>query len=207
MRIDFTDLALAIIALFGVFGWLRGARRVAVTTGGIFFAMVVMSATSADLLQSLQHLNIQFHPKEESALFLAIAFCFIVYVVQLGAGHMILGAKNGPLNRQQRVSGIVLGLLNGFLIVANTVRYADPYLRTAIDSSTGGWTVHIPLPHFSHPSSSTLVFSIDPSALTVTPSPLLQIYDKLPTALILLFAFLTFVFVGTMYGRVVRRRG
>jgi hypothetical protein len=86
------------------------------------------------------------------------------------------------------------------------VRYADPYLQTAVDSRTGGWTWHIPFLHLAHPDSSTLAIGIEQTPLTITPSPLLKIYNSLPTALILLFAFLVFVFVGTVYGRVVRGR-
>lgn len=207
MSIDFTELALAIVIVFGLFGWLRGIRRVAVTTGGIFFAMVVVSLMGPDLLRSLNHLGIQFQPQEQGDLFLALLFGFTVYIVNLGAGRIILGPKSGPITRRQRTTGMGLALLNGFLIVANIVRYADPYLRKVIDRQTGGWTWHIPLPHITHPDGSTIALSIERTALTVTPSPLLKIYDKVPTALILLFAFLTFVFVGTVYGRVIRGRG
>jgi hypothetical protein len=71
---------------------------------------------------------------------------------------------------------------------------------------TGGWTWSIPFLHISHPNASTLVLSIQPINFTITPSPVLKIYDTLPTALILLFGFLIFVFVGTAYGRVLRAR-
>jgi len=206
MSIDFTGLALAIIAMFGIVGWLRGVRRVAVTTGGVFFAMVVVSLMGPDLVTSLSHLGIRF-TVEQHDLFLALLFVFTVYVVGLGAGRLILGARTGPLTRQQRLSGVGLGLLNGFLIVANVVRYANTYLQHALNSQTGGWTWHIPMLHITHPNGSTISFSIEPSAITITPSPLLKLYDKLPSALIVLFAFLLFVFVGTMYGRIMRRRG
>src|SRR5262249_25648545 len=132
---------------------------------------------------------------------------FTVYLVQLGAGRAILGPKGGPLTRQQRLSGLTLGLFNGFLLVANVVRYADPYLRTVIDARTGGWTWRIPLPHLGRPDNSTISIGIQQTPITITPSPLLKLYSSLPAALILLFAFLVFVFVGTVYGRVVRGRG
>jgi hypothetical protein len=207
MSLDFTDLALAVIALFGLVGWLRGVRRIAVTTGGIFFAMVVVGLMGNDLISALKRVGFSFHPRQQSDLFLAFLFAFTVYVVQLGAGRAILGSKGGPLTRQQRLSGLSLGLLNGFLLVANVVRYADPYLRTVVDARTGGWTWDIPLPHLGRPDSSSISIGIQQTPITITPSPLLKIYNTLPTALILLFAFLVFVFVGTLYGRVVRGRG
>lgn len=207
MSLDFTDLALAIIALFGLHGWLRGARRVAVTTGGIFFAMVVVSLMGSDLIRALARVGFAFQPSQQRDLFLAILFAFTVYIVQLGAGRVILGPKGGPLTRQQRLSGLSLGLLNGFLLVANVVRYADPYLRTVIDARTGGWTWRVPFLHIARPDSNSISIAIEQTPITITPSPLLKLYGSLPAALILLFAFLVFVFVGTVYGRVVRGRG
>jgi len=205
MSIDFTNLALLVILLFGVFGWIRGIRRIAVATGGIFFAMAVLSVTDRDLIDSLGKLGVRFHPSAQADLFLAGFFLFTLCVVQLGGTLLILGRGRAPLDRRQRTGGFVLGLINGFLIIANVLHLADPYLRTTQDPIAGGWTWHLPLPHFSHPDPSTFSVSIAPLRLTITPSPLLQLYTSLPTALILLFLFLTFVFLGTLYGRVIRK--
>lgn len=202
MSLNFTDLALAIIVVFGVLGWARGARRVAATTGGIFFAMTVVSLTGPDALLFLQRSGVTFHPKEQGDLFLSLLFVFTVYVVQMAARRLILGGKEGPVSRQQRLTGLCLGFLNGFLLVANIVRYADPYLRKTVDTTTGGWTWQAPLPHFTHLNGGSITLSFAPTPISITPSPLLQIYSTLPTALILLFGFLIFVFVGTVYGRV-----
>jgi colicin V production protein len=207
MSLDFTNLALAIVVVFGLIGWIRGIRRVAVTTGGIFFGMAVVGLLGADLITSFSKVGIQFHPKTLADLFLALLFVFTVYIVQLGGVLLILGQKNRPSTRRERFNGLLLGLVNGFLVVANAMRYADPYLRATANPTTGGWTWRLPLPRLGHPDAGTFSFSIDPTNLTITPSPLLKIYDSLPTALILLFAFLLFVFVGTLYGRVIRARG
>jgi hypothetical protein len=190
--------------VFGLLGWLRGVRRVAITTGGIFFAMTIVSLTGPDLLQFLARSGIDFKPKVRGDLLLALLFVFTVYVVGLAAGRLINGPKGVQVTRQQRLGGLCLGFLNGFLLVANVVRYADPYLRTAVDSTTGGWTWRVPLPQLGHPNGATLSLTIGLTPITITPSPLLQIYSTLPTALTLLFAFLVFVFVGTVYGRVTR---
>ncbi|HVA92551.1 MAG TPA: CvpA family protein [Chloroflexota bacterium] len=206
MSLNFTELALAIIIVFGVLGWVRGARRVSATTGGIFFAMTVVSVTGPNILQFLARSGITFHPKEHGDLFLALLFLFTVYIVQLTVKRAILGGKDGLPSRQQRLTGLCLGFLNGFLLVANVVRYADPFLRKTVDSATGGWTWLSPFPHLTHASGSSVTLALGPTPISITPSPLLQIYSSLPTALILLFGFLIVVFVGTVYGRVTRGR-
>lgn len=204
MSIDFTNLALAIVAVFGLFGWLRGIRRVAIATGGIFFAMAIVSLIGADLIVSLSRIGIRFHPKALADLSLAALFVFTVYIVQLCGARLMVAP--GGLTRRQRLHGLILGLVNGFLIIANAMRYADPYLRSTQDPLTGGWTWRPSLPHLGHPNASTFSLSVAPTDFTLRPSPLLTLYNSLPVALILLFAFLLFVFLGTMYGRVIRAR-
>lgn len=206
MSLNFTDFALAIILVFGLLGWVRGARRVSATTGGIFFAMTVVTLTGPNIVQFLGRGGITFHPKEDGNLFLALLFLFIVFIVQLTVKRAILGGDEVP-SRQQRLTGLCLGFLNGFLLVANVVRYADPFLRKSVDTATGGWTWLSPLPHLTHANGSSVTLSLGPTPISITPSPLLQIYSTLPTALILLCAFLIVVFVGTVYGRVTHGRG
>jgi uncharacterized membrane protein required for colicin V production len=206
MTLDFTAIALSIIVVFGAFGWVRGVKRAATATGGVFFAMIISSLVSSGFSANLARLGIHLSSAAQADLVLAVFFAFTVYIVQLGAVLLIFGRRAEELTRRQRLSGMGLGLLNGFLIVANVVRLADPYLSSMLNGKTGGWTWQLPLPHFGHPDPGTFTLSIQPTALTIKPSPLLKIYDSLPLALILLFAFLVFVFVGTMYGRVMRAR-
>ncbi|MGH2346739.1 MAG: CvpA family protein [Chloroflexota bacterium] len=206
MILNFTEIALSVVVVFGLLGWLRGARRAAATTGGVFFSMTVVSLTGPNILSFLARSGLTFHPKEDGDLFLALLFVFTVYIVQLTVKRAILAGKEGPPSRQQRLTGLVLGFLNGFLLVANVVRYADPYLRKATDNNTGGWTWETPFPHLTHVNGNSITLALGPTPVTITPSPLLQIYSTLPTALILLFGFLSFVFVGTVYGRVVHGR-
>ncbi|MGH2411299.1 MAG: CvpA family protein [Chloroflexota bacterium] len=207
MSLNFTEFALAIILVFGLLGWIRGARRAAATTGGIFFAMTVVSLTGPNILQFLARSGITFHPTEHGDLFLALLFLFTVFIVQLTVKRAILGDGDELPSRQQRLTGLCLGLLNGFLLVANVIRYADPFLRKSVDTATGGWTWLSPLPHLTHANGNSVTLALGPTPISITPSPLLQIYSTLPTALILLFAFLIVVFVGTVYGRVTRGRG
>jgi hypothetical protein len=207
MSLNFTEIAIGLIGAFAALGWIRGARRAAVTSGCIFFAMVLIGLIGPDLVQMINRSGLKFHPPEEADLFLAILFALTVYMVRLAAIRVVGGPQSSGLTRRQRVSGLLLGLLNGFLLVANVIRQADPYLRSVLNAQTGGWTWHVPLPHVSQAHGSSVTVSIVSSPLTITPSPLLNIYSTLPTALLLLFGFLIFVFVGTVYGRVAHVRG
>lgn len=206
MTIDFSTLAFALIAVFGIFGWIRGVRRVAVATGGVFFAMAVVDLMGSQFIAQLKKVGLNFNPATVSNLFLAVLFVFTVYMVQLFGVKMVLGSGAGPRSRQDHLNGLILGLVNGFLIVANTVRYANPYLLATQSAPGSGWSLHVLLPHFSHPDAGTFTVGIAPTILTITPSPLVNMYNTLPTAVVFLFAFLVFVFMGTLYGRIMRGR-
>lgn len=207
MSIDFTNLTLAVIVVFGVFGWARGIRRVALATFSVFFAMALIELIGSPLTQELVRLGFVFHPAQESDLLQSVLFVFAVYVVYLFAVRLVLGAGSGPRNRGDRATGLLLGLLNGFLVFATAVRYAEPFLTAVQSAKTGGWSTTLVLPRLGHPDAGTFSLSISQTTITLLPSPMLRSYESVPTAVVMLFAFVVLVFLGTAYGRVVRSRG
>jgi len=207
MSIDFTNLTLAVIVVFGVFGWARGIRRVALATGSIFFAMALVELIGTPLIQELVRLGFAFHPAEEANLLLAALFVFAIYAVYQFGVRVVLGSGSGPRSRSDRVTGALLGLLNGFLVFATAVRYAEPFLTAVQGAQKEGWSTTLLLPHLGHPDAGTFSFSLSQTTITLRPSPMLRSYESVPTAVVILFAFVVLVFLGTAYGRVVRGRG
>jgi hypothetical protein len=205
MVIGFADILLLVIVFFGVFGSFRGVRAVALTTAVIFFALVVV-IFSADLLMSFfRQIGIAVNTTSEQAVFNAVLF---VVTVALGSNVLarVVGVRTANLTRREKVWGLLLGLLNGFFIMA----VVEHYLSDALQASGGpGVSVGVPALSFAHaPGSNTWSVSIVSSTFTLLPTGAnTDLWAKLPIALLLLLLFLAFVFVGTVYGRVSGSRG
>ncbi len=205
MVIGFADILLLVIVFFGVFGSFRGVRAVALTTAVIFFALVVVTF-SADLLMSFfRQIGIAVDTTSEQAVFNAALF---VVTVALGSNVLarVVGVRSSNLTRREKVWGLLLGLLNGFFIMA----VVEHYLSDALQASGGpGVSVGVPALSFGHtPGSNTWSVSIVSSTFTLLPTGAnTDLWAKLPIALLLLLLFLAFVFVGTVYGRVSGSRG
>jgi hypothetical protein len=180
-------------------------RAVALTTAVIFFALVVV-IFSADLLMSFfRQIGIAVNTTSEQAVFNAVLF---VVTVALGSNVLarVVGVRTANLTRREKVWGLLLGLLNGFFIMA----VVEHYLSDALQASGGpGVSVGVPALSFAHaPGSNTWSVSIVSSTFTLLPTGAnTDLWAKLPIALLLLLLFLAFVFVGTVYGRVSGSRG
>jgi uncharacterized membrane protein required for colicin V production len=206
MSLSLTVVALGFIVIFAFLGWRHGARRAAFLSGSIFCALMVVSLLGSDMVRMLANIGLKFHLVQKRDLFLAILFASIVYVVRLAASSLATGLPDRVITRKQMFFGALLGALNGFLLIASVMRFANPYLQTVIIAQTGGWTWHPLLLRVSEAHGSSVTFALKTSTLTITPSPVLNVYSSLPTALMLLFAFLMFVFVGTLYARTIPSR-
>jgi hypothetical protein len=99
----------------------------------------------------------------------------------------------------------VLGLLNGFFIVAIIERYLITVIQTAAGKSMV--SVGVPALSIGHAAPDTWSVRLVPSSFTLLPASSGDLWTRLPLALVLLVLFLAFVFVGTIYGRVNRSRG
>lgn len=205
MVIGFADILLVVIVLFGVFGSFRGVRAVALTTATIFFALVVVILSAALLIALFQQIGIAINTAGEQAIFTVILFLVVVALASNVLAR-IVGVRTSNLTRREKVWGLLLGLLNGFLVMA----VVEHYLTDALQASGGpSVSVGVPALSFGHvPGSNTWSISLVSSTFTLLPSGAnTDLWAKLPIALLLLVLFLAFVFVGTIYGRVSRSRG
>jgi hypothetical protein len=210
MIVSFTEIAILIILLFGLVGMMRGGRYVIATTAAVFFAMALVATSSAVFLSTANHLGLHLVKHSDRSLFLAFLFVGTILLVQSTITRVVPGLtltrpKFRELSGAAKVWGFLIGLLNGFLIVATVVHYASPYLSENLATRTGGWAFSLPTLQFDH-GQNWINLTIKPSTLVVMPSPLLGLYEQVPTALILLFVLLGFVFIGSLYGRMNRLR-
>ena len=210
MSISFTDIAILIILVFGIVGSFRGGKYVALITGAVFFAMALVATSSDVFLSTANRLGLHLVKHADRALFLAFLFVLTILLVQSTITRVIPGLtitrpKYKELSREAKVWGFLINLFNGFLIVATVVHYSSPYLSANLPARAGGWAFSLPTLQFNS-GDNFIGLSIKPSTLVVTPSPLLTLYEHVPTALILLFLVLAFVFVGSLYGRMNRLR-
>ncbi len=206
MVISFTEVVLLVIVLFGVYGVFRGVRAVALTTGAIFFGIVVVVFSAAIIVAALRRLGLPLDTVGAQDLSAVLLFVFVVLMASLSL-RRIVGVRTSGLARTEKLWGFALGLLNGFLIMA----VVEHYLSDAIQSGAPvGAPVQVGVPDlvFSHPVSNTWSVSLVSQPLVVLPPAATNdLWSKLPIALVLLLLFLAFVFVGILYGRLNRARG
>ena len=205
MVVSLADILLVVIAVFGVFGIFRGVRAGALTTGAIFFAFVVVVFAGDLVIGVFQRLGVPIATPDTQALFKAVLFIFTLLMASRVLAS-IAAVPRRALSRREKLWGLVLGLLNGFFIVAIIERY----LITVIQATAGKSMVSVGVPALSigHATPDTWSVRLVPSSFTLLPAASSgDLWTRLPLALVLLVLFLAFVFVGTIYGRVNRRSG
>jgi hypothetical protein len=204
MVVSFADILLVIIAVFGIFGVFRGVRTGALTTGAIFFAFVVVVLAGDLVIDVFRRLGVPFAP-DTRALFKAALFVFTLLMASRVLAAVAAVPKRA-LSRREKLWGLVLGLLNGFFIVSIIERYLITVIQTTAGKSMV--SVGVPALSFGHAAPDTWSVRLVPSSFTLLPPASSgDLWTRLPLALVLLLLFLAFVFVGTIYGRVNRRRG
>jgi uncharacterized membrane protein required for colicin V production len=205
MVVSLADILLVVIAVFGVVGVFRGVRAGALTTGAIFFAFVVVVFAGDLVLAVLRRLGLPLATPDTQALFKAVLFIFTLLMASRVLAT-IAAVPRRALSRREKLWGFVLGLLNGFFIVAIIERYLIAVIQAAAGKSMV--SVGVPALSIDHAAPDTWSVRLVPSSFTLLPSASSgDLWTRLPLALVLLVLFLAFVFVGTIYGRVNRSRG
>jgi uncharacterized membrane protein required for colicin V production len=205
MVVSLADILVVVIAVFGVFGVFRGVRAGALTTGAIFFAFVVV-VLAGDLVSDVfRRLGVPLATPDTQAIFKAALFVFTLLMASRVLATIAVVPRRA-LSRREKLWGLVLGLLNGFFIVAIIERYLITVIQTAAGKSMV--SVGVPALSIGHAAPDTWSVRLVPSSFTVLPAASSgDLWTRLPLALVLLVLFLAFVFVGTIYGRVNRRSG
>src|SRR5437764_11730545 len=135
MVVSFADILLVVIALFGLFGLFRGIRAGALTTGAIFFAFVVVVFAGDLVIGVARRFDVPLTTPDTQALFKAALFVFTLFM----AGRLLATLAAVPtraLTRRERLWGLVLGLLNGFFIMAIVERYLIAVIQATAGRSS-----------------------------------------------------------------------
>ena len=199
MVVSYGDLLVVVIAFFGLVGAIRGVRSIALMTGAIFFAIVAVTFSGDLVMQGFQKLGLALNTPDTQAIFKACLFVFAAWMATIVLGRIVNVPTRG-LPRSHRFYGLLVGLVNGFLIMAMLEQY-----MTQIIAATGkpGKPVSVGMPalHFTHPTPGSWSITLEPSTFTLLPTADSTLWNKLPVALVLLLLFLAFVFAGTLYTR------
>jgi hypothetical protein len=148
-----TDMALAvaaavIIGVFGVLGSLADIRR-----GGVVLAGALLGASLVDFWARPLAELLASRVNGEIAPFLmassAVIFILTVLLVGFGGGMLFIKRKE-TLKFNERVAGLGLGLVNGFVVTSYMVRFAgafDDTFRTATEDSPIGRVLYAGVPY------------------------------------------------------------
>lgn len=199
MVLTFAQLLLVVIGLFGLFSLVRGVRAAALTTGAISFAFVVVVLSGDIVMAALRRLGVPLDTTDTQSVFLAVLFIFIAIMSNRVLARIVEVPRRG-LPRSEHAWGFVLGLLNGFFVMAMVQHYLNDVISAA--RGRGHVSVGVPALSFSHPTPNSWSVSFVPSTFTLLPpTPSADLWAKLPIALVLIVLFLAFVFAGTLYNR------
>src|SRR5438105_2966859 len=166
MVVSLADILLLVIAVFGGFGVFRGVRAGVLTTGAIFFAFVVVVLAGDLVIDVFRRLGVPLAPPDTQALFKAALFIFTLLMASRVLAAIVAVPKKG-LSRREKLWGLVLGLLNGFFIVAIIERY----LIAVIQAMAGKSMVSVGVPALSigHAAPDTWSVRLVPSSFTLLP--------------------------------------
>lgn len=205
MALSFTNIALGFVAMIGLVGLWRGARAFIVFTGSVVFSFMLVYFAGDNVVGALNRLGMSIVSVASLSLAHTLIFLVSIILVQVGAQGLVrrfFRDGGGRIPREARIWGGVLGVLDGFLIVGVAVYYASVYLSSVSPTGGAGWQVPIVTVQFAHPITSTFTISFITQNLLITPSPLLDMYNRVPVAMTVLFIVLVIVFIGTVYRRV-----
>jgi uncharacterized membrane protein required for colicin V production len=205
MVVSFGDALLVVIGFFGILGAIRGVRAAALTTGAICFAFVVVVLAGSLVMDGFRKLGFNLSSADTQAAFEAALFVFTAFMANRVIAS-IVGLPRSGFARSERIWGFVLGLLNGFFVMAMIQHYLSAVLSAA--AGRANVSVGVPALSFSHPTADSWSVKLVPSTFTfLPPTPSADLWAKLPVALVLLLLFLGFVFAGTLYNRLSGSRG
>lgn len=205
MVINFAAVLTLGILLLGVLGFVRGVRIAALTTAAVFFALVVIIFSGGILISGFRRVGLPISGIDGESFFLLLLFIFSLSMATLVL-RRIIAVPDGDVSRHDKGWGFVLGLLNGFLIMAVIEHYIAQAAQAALPPGSPV-QVGIPSLAFGHPAGNTWSISLLSTPFTLMPAGSnADLWTKIPMALLLLLLFLGFVFVGTVYGRLSRGR-
>jgi len=200
--ISFTSLLVVGIALFGIVGAFQGLRAAALTTGAIFFGLVAILIASGIVSTIFRKLGLPINSPGGTAILDIFLFIFCVVMGSI-VFRRIIDVPLDDVARRDRLWGLFLGLINGFLFMAVIEHFIARAAAATQNGSTA--TVGIPSLIISHPQSNRWVFTIGMNGLSLLPAGSnSDLWAKLPLAILLLLLFLGFVFIGSLYGRLSR---
>src|SRR5919201_2410434 len=108
MVVSFADILLLVIAVFGVFGVLRGVRAGALTTGAIFFAFVGVVLAGDLVIDVFRRLGVPLATADTQAIFKADLFVFTL-LMDSRVLAAIAAVPRRALSRREKLWGPVPG--------------------------------------------------------------------------------------------------
>ncbi|MFL5732164.1 MAG: CvpA family protein [Chloroflexia bacterium] len=123
---------LGITLLLAIIGTLRGAVREGIVSAGLILAVLIITQWSAQWSPELHSLIPGMSQSQEEFILSFSVLWLVLIVVGYGMGGFV---PRGPLSSTSRLSGFLVGLLNGAAVAGWSLRLAFQHLHDAQPSS------------------------------------------------------------------------
>jgi hypothetical protein len=182
ITLDWTELAIGAMLLFGIIGLRNGWQRGLVTLVSLFFAWGVAIRATDFLIRAIKFLlDLDFSGDQRGFFQIMLYIASVVMVVVTFNSRVI---NSVPRDRRDRLSGVSTGLLSGYFFIVLLLDLGREWLATHVESWDFLYRSSIALDGDARTTEITILFTNNPYVA----------YEQLITAQSLILLFLLLVF-------------
>jgi hypothetical protein len=182
ITLDWTEVAIVSMLIFGIIGLRNGWQRGLVTLVSLFFAWGVAIRATDFLIRAIDFLLGVDFSGDQRGFFQIMLYVASVVMVVVTFNSRIIGAT--PRDRRERLSGVSTGLLSGYFFIVLLLDLGREWLATHIESWDIAYRSSIAFDGSARTTEFQIFFTNNPYVA----------YEELITAQSLILLFLLLVF-------------
>ncbi len=182
ITLDWTEVAIGAMLLFGLIGLRNGWQRGLVTLVSLFFAWGVAIRATDFLIRAIKFLfDLDFSGDQRGFFQIMLYIASVIMVVVTFNSRVI---NSVPRDRRERLSGVSTGLLSGYFFIVLLLDLGREWLATHVESWDFVYRSSISLDGAARSTEIRVLFTNNPYVA----------YEELITAQSLILLFLLLVF-------------
>lgn len=182
ITLDWTEVAIGAMVLFGIIGLRNGWQRGLVTLVSLFFAWGVAIRATDFLIRAIKFLFDLDFSGDQRGFFQIMLYIASVIMVVVTFNSRVINAV--PKDRRERLSGVSTGLLSGYFFIVLLLDLGREWLATHVENWDFVYRSSIALDGAARTTEIRVLFTNNPYVA----------YEELITAQSLILLFLLLVF-------------